>query len=331
MTLEGGMDMQPNPDRLPDSKHFVLHRLADGVYATIAKPDGLAYSNAGIIDLGDQVIIFDTFESVLAAQDLHTASKLLTGRRPDWVVISHAHPDHWMGNQVFADHAAILSTHATRELMPEFVADILNLKDDPSELYIQVRAFEEQLRAESEPVKRRVLETAIRRQRSEIEMLPSLEICYPSHTFEGKLVFHGTHRSAELITNGQGHTLSDAYLVLPQEKIAFIGDLGFFACQPYMSYIDPPAWTRQLEGFQASDIDLFVPGHGPLGEKADLRSLCDYILILEGKVADVIRRGGDLDEALQITLPEPFAAWIPAGRRRFEANLRSAYDRQTAV
>ena len=69
--------MQSNHVPLPTSKHFELHRLTEGVYAAIAKPDGLAYSNAGIIDLGNQVIIFDTFESILAAQDLHTASKLL--------------------------------------------------------------------------------------------------------------------------------------------------------------------------------------------------------------------------------------------------------------
>jgi cyclase len=69
--------MQSNHVPLPTSKHFELHRLTEGVYAAIATPDGLAYSNAGIIDLGNQVIIFDTFESILAAQDLHTASKLL--------------------------------------------------------------------------------------------------------------------------------------------------------------------------------------------------------------------------------------------------------------
>jgi hypothetical protein len=34
--------------------------LAPGVYAAIAAPGGAAYSNAGIIDLGDKTLVFDT-------------------------------------------------------------------------------------------------------------------------------------------------------------------------------------------------------------------------------------------------------------------------------
>jgi FKBP-type peptidyl-prolyl cis-trans isomerase 2 len=41
------------------SKHFDLEQLEDGVYVAIHKPSGAAYSNAGIIDLGDQTIVID--------------------------------------------------------------------------------------------------------------------------------------------------------------------------------------------------------------------------------------------------------------------------------
>jgi hypothetical protein len=72
--------MSPSASTLPRSEHFELQELAAGVYAAIATPDGAAYSNAGIVDLGDQTLIFDTFDTVLAAQDLRTAAKSLTGR-----------------------------------------------------------------------------------------------------------------------------------------------------------------------------------------------------------------------------------------------------------
>ncbi|MGH2563794.1 MAG: hypothetical protein ACRDE5_04740, partial [Ginsengibacter sp.] len=35
------------------SNHFTIHKLAEGVYAAIAKNGGYAICNAGIIDLGD--------------------------------------------------------------------------------------------------------------------------------------------------------------------------------------------------------------------------------------------------------------------------------------
>jgi len=51
------------PFQLPKSKHFQIERLADGVYAAVASEQGYAICNAGIIDIGDRTILFDTFIS----------------------------------------------------------------------------------------------------------------------------------------------------------------------------------------------------------------------------------------------------------------------------
>ena len=91
-------------DRLPTSDHFEIHRIAEGVYPAIATQDGAAFSNAGIIDLGDRTLIFDAFETPKAAQDLRLAAEQLTERQASLVIISHAHDDHWLGNQVFDTH-----------------------------------------------------------------------------------------------------------------------------------------------------------------------------------------------------------------------------------
>ena len=39
---------------LPESEHFTFYELAEGVWAAIVKPSGLAASNSGILDLGDR-------------------------------------------------------------------------------------------------------------------------------------------------------------------------------------------------------------------------------------------------------------------------------------
>ena len=82
----------------------------------IATEGGAGFSNAGLVDLGDQTLVFDAFENPQAAEDLLKAPILLTHRRPATVIISHLHPDHWGGLQVFAG-SAILSTSATRQRM----------------------------------------------------------------------------------------------------------------------------------------------------------------------------------------------------------------------
>jgi len=61
--------------QLPTSQHFNLHELGEGIYAAIHAPGGWAQSNAGIIDLGDRTLIYDTFISPLASRDLLAAAR----------------------------------------------------------------------------------------------------------------------------------------------------------------------------------------------------------------------------------------------------------------
>jgi cyclase len=319
--------MQQTTHELPASEHFDLIEVAAGAYAAIGTEGGGAYSNAGIVDLGDQTLIFDTFQTVRAAQDLRAAAEHLTGRRATAVIISHAHGDHWMGNQVFADHAPIIATREIREQMSATAENIKQLQEDPSELNAMVQQNEVQLQAETDEGKRASLMALNARWRRMLEMLPTLELWLPNQTFDGKHVFHGTQRTAELLTMGKGHTSSDCYLVLPEERVAFVGDLAFFQSQPFMGYCDPEAWKAQLEGMERSDVETFVPGHGPVGTKANVALLREYITALEDMVSRIVARGGTVEDALQQPLPDPFDAWISTGRDLFETNVRSSYQR----
>ena len=48
---------------LPTSRHFQLRELAGGIYAAMSIEGSGSGSNAGIIDLGDSTIVFDTFQT----------------------------------------------------------------------------------------------------------------------------------------------------------------------------------------------------------------------------------------------------------------------------
>src|SRR5512143_3308982 len=115
--------MQTNPST--SSKHFVLQPLASGIFAAIARDGGAAISNAGLIDLGDQLLVFDTFLTPQAALDLREASIHFLGRAPQLVVNSHYHNDHIWGNQVFAPDAQIVSSARTRDLIASAGAEEL--------------------------------------------------------------------------------------------------------------------------------------------------------------------------------------------------------------
>jgi cyclase len=309
------------------SEHFTLHTLAEGVYAAVATEGGAGYSNAGLVDLGHQTLVFDAFENPQAAEDLLKAAIQLTDRSPGFVIISHFHPDHWGGLQVYAG-SAILATSATRQRMVPIADEMLSDKHDPSRMENELREAEARLSVETDPGKRQTLQTSITRQRHSLQALTALEPILPNQTFEGTIVFHGKQRSAELIATGKGHTVSDCILCLPQDRVMFIGDIGFFQSQPFMPSGFPPEWSALLDSMATWEIETFVPGHGPLGGKADLELEARYIRALEEMVQRVVRDGGSVDDALRQTLPTPFDAWQIMGRR-FEANVRASYERQS--
>ncbi len=311
------------------SDHFTLHELAAGVYAAIATEGGAGFSNAGLIDLGDRTLAFDAFENPQAAEDLARAAVHLTSRTPAQVIISHWHPDHWGGAQVFAG-SVILSTQATRQEMLPIAKEMLREKKNIAAFENDIRKEEARLAKENDLNKQRSLVLSIARQRHSLHALPMLDPTLPNQTFEGKMIFYGSKRSVELIATGKGHTLSDCVLKLSEDRVAFIGDLGFFQSQPFMPYGFPGEWVTLLENMVTWEIERFVPGHGLPGNKADLILEADYIRALEDLVRQVVLAKGTLKDALRQTLPPPFDAWQATGQR-FEANVRAAFQRQTAA
>jgi glyoxylase-like metal-dependent hydrolase (beta-lactamase superfamily II) len=313
--------MSTSSNLLPESEHFNLHQLAEGVFAAIATPQGAAYSNAGIIDLGDRTLVFDTLDTPAAARDLRIAAESLTGRMVAYVVISHVHSDHWMGNQVFPSSTIILSTHKIREVMPEWGDELLEHQRDTSDYEDYLGELKQRLKSEKDPRWQTTLKRSIRTTRYQLRSLPELVLRYPDQTFEGNLIFHGSQRWVELRSTGEGHSESDVVLLLPEEGIAFIGDLGFFGTQPFLPYSQLEAWKKHLLFFEGSDYETFVPGHGKLGTKEDLALQRRYFEVLEQQVSAVLQAGGTPEDALKIELPEPFDTWLAGGMGRFEANV----------
>src|SRR5262245_16294676 len=76
---------------------FQIVKVADGVYAAIAKSGGLASGNAGFVIGNDSVLIFDTFLTPAAVEELIAEIQALTKLPIKYAVNSHYHLDHTGG------------------------------------------------------------------------------------------------------------------------------------------------------------------------------------------------------------------------------------------
>jgi glyoxylase-like metal-dependent hydrolase (beta-lactamase superfamily II) len=319
---EGKGESLAVPPRLPESKHFQIERLADSVYAAVASEQGYASCNAGIIDIGDRTIIFDSFISPEAARDLLNATKQLTSNKIAHVVNSHEHNDHIRGNQVFGSDVDIFSTVLTREAIARNEPE--NIRLEKKTIHKEIRDAQSKLEAEKDPKRRRELALLISYMHGVSKSHYELKTRLPNITFEDKLIIHGTKRTVELLPLA-GHTRSDVILYLPEEKIAFMSDLLFVNIHPYLASGSPEQWKQSLAEVQALGVEIAVPGHGPVGKSADLSAMLQYIQSLESIVVNMIKSGKSAEQASFEPVPSPFDNWLCL-EDFFVTNLKFLYE-----
>jgi cyclase len=301
--------LQPNHiNHLYSSRHFDLHQLAEGVYAAINAPEGWAICNAGIIDLGDRTLVYDTFTAPQAAEDLRQAAEILTGRPAQRVINSHFHNDHIWGNQAFGPQVEIISTAKTRDLIiTEGAAEVASYREvAPARL----EALEKQYMEASDEYVRQQLRPMIYDYQAIVAALPILQPRLPDLTFTGEMTFHGTKRTARLIPYDNGHCGSDAILYIPGDNIVFMEDLLFIDCHPYLADGDPDVIQRILGEVKALNPSIVVPGHGPVGSLEHLDVLDRYISQLKSLAEEAIKNGFSEDDLSKISVPSEYRHFL---------------------
>ncbi len=296
--------------------YFRVEPLADGVFAAIATPGTGAWANAGIIDLGDRSVVFDTLGTPQAAEALRDAAEHLTGQRVAHVINSHAHFDHFHGNQVFAD-CDIIATEPTRDtIATQGAAFLAEARADAHFL----DPFARRLAAETDATWRAELAIDLAEYRQLHAALPTLAIVPPNLTFEGRMMLRGPGRAVEIVAFAGGHTPGDACLLLPAAGIAFVGDLLAVRVHPMLRGGDPGILSATLDHLASSGLRVFVAGHGEIGTRTDVRSNRQYITDVR-HLADELRARGMTPDAAAATLPvSPYNGW--GARNAFTQNLR---------
>ncbi len=299
------------------SEHFRLETLADGVFAAIATEDGYGLCNAGIVDLGGSSLVFDAMLTPQAGTALGRAAERLTGRPVGLLVNSHYHGDHVRGSgAVGAGH--VVSTRRVRELVLE--RGPVHLRSDREE-------------AAGDLAKLRSGETVVNdRERKVFEgwfegiLATPADLAFrpPEITFEQELTVQGTRRSARILTFGGGHSPSDVLVWLPEERIAFLGDLLSVGFHPSLADGEPDELLRILDRIRALGIGRALPGHGPMTTDAGVGEMRRYVASLVDGAASALGRGEGRDAFARAPAPPPFDGWTFS--MFYEANARFVYD-----
>ncbi len=301
----------------PD-QHFRLETLADGVHAAVATPGGFALCNAAIVDLGGTTLVFDAMLTPEAGRALGKAAERLTGRPVGLLVNSHYHGDHIRGSAAVGA-AHVVSTRRVRDLVIE--RGPVHLRSDRAE----VPADLERLRSGELPageLERRVYEGWF----NGILATPAdLSFAPPDLTFEGELTVHGSRRSARVISYGGGHSPSDVLVYLPEDRIAFLGDLLSVGYHPSLGDGEPFEFARIVDRARELPVDRALPGHGPVCDRGGLDEMAGYLRLMLDRAHDAVREGLVREQVPAAPAPEPYARW--AFSAFYAENARFVFDR----
>lgn len=254
------------------SPFFTLYEVSENIFAAIEKEEMNVGSNAGFFDLGDQVVVFDTFLNIDAAQDLYNAATTITGKKVSKVVISHYHSDHLIGLPIFED-AEIISTPFTREKsLTEIRADIQEIQETPEE---EIQKLIDQSK-NGETEKERLNAANSLKFYLNIRH-PKVKSIIPTTTVSGKMVIYGRDLTVELWNIGCAHSPEDLIAYFPDQHIAFMGDLLFANRDPWLGSGDPTKLIAFLEDFKKNEIDYYISGHGEIGTQSEVDLEIRYV------------------------------------------------------
>ncbi|MBS1620657.1 MAG: hypothetical protein JST10_00185 [Bacteroidetes bacterium] len=113
-----------------------------------------------------------------------------------------------------------------------------------------------------------------------------------------------------MIEYKNGHSGSDAVLLLPKEGIVFMGDLLFVKRHPWFGDGDPQSLQIYLEKLEANPAyRAFVSGHGPVGGKKEMTELINYIKDLRQLTKDGIEKSQPDSIIIKSEIPQQYKNW----------------------
>jgi cyclase len=282
-----------------------LHDLGRGCYAYL-QPDGSwGWSNAGLIVDGEANLLVDTlFDLKLTREMLDTMRDAVpSAREIRKLVNTHANGDHTFGNQLVAQ-AEIIAAQSTVEEMVERPPSVLaDLVRDRAQLGEGGRFLYEVMGRHF--------------------TFDDIVYTLPTRTFEDEMTLKIGDKTVELLHVGPAHTRGDTLVYLPQDRVVYAGDVLFVGGHPVIWAGPVGNWIKACDRILAWDVEVVVPGHGAITDKAGVRHFKNYLEY----VRDEARKRYDaglsyFDAATEIAL-DPYVDWLDP--ERIVINVASLY------
>jgi glyoxylase-like metal-dependent hydrolase (beta-lactamase superfamily II) len=293
---------QERPAAAPDGGNPAMRAMLDVSLSVNNLGHGVFWvsggvSNTGFI-IGDQgVISVDTqMTPALAQKELAEIAKL-TSKPVNEIVLTHADPDHIGGLPAYPANAEIIAQENAKSIILASIAD-----PNGGPMWGP--------------------------------MYKALATHLPNRTVAGtqSLVLDGV--PMVLIHVGPAHTSADLAVYLPNQKIAFGGDIILTKSGLRFPVIHAGGsslgWIESMKTLIALDAQTYIPGHGPIETRAMLQARLADAEKRRAEVKAMIEQNKSLAEILQALPDTPADPMFPTFTETVYEELTKGYPPATA-
>lgn len=254
------------------SENFEVQKIAKDIYAVIRKePPSLWFNPNTVFIIGkNDVIVVDSNISSEYTREVLAALRKITGKPVKYVVNTHWHEDHIIGNHIYRDafpNVKFIGHKSTLEDLP--VTGAANRKGSVENGGGFVRLLKSQIEKGENLAGQKITEEGRLGYSSDINLVESylaessaFQIILPDVLVNDRLELNDGKRKIEILHLGKAHTGADLVINLPKEKILASGDLIVYPVPLIGSTSYPLEYGATLEKMLALKAKIIIPGHG---------------------------------------------------------------------
>jgi glyoxylase-like metal-dependent hydrolase (beta-lactamase superfamily II) len=150
-----------------------------------------------------------------------------------------------------------------------------------------------------------------------------IRLTLPNETFAGELTVKVGDKDVHLVEVGPAHTRGDVLVYVPADRVVYTGDMLFVNCHPAIWAGPVTNWIKACDRMLAWDLDVVVPGHGPITDKSGIREMRDYLAYLLAEARKCYDAGLTFQQATEKISLDRWAKWTED--ERMYVNVHACY------
>jgi quinoprotein relay system zinc metallohydrolase 2 len=279
------------------NQDFNLSEIAENNYVHLGKHVSIEdrgnddIANIGFIIGADCVAIIDTGGSINIGKKLKSSVHKITKKPICYVINTHVHFDHILGNKTFVNENTDFVGHK----------NLLQAVNQNRNFFLT--QFKNNLSSDAK----------------------ESDIIGPNILIEKTTQLELGGRTLTLIPFSASHSHNDLVVIDNKTKTLWSGDLIFRERIPSLTG-SLKGWLETIEKIKKLDVNVVVPGHGNIASSLDdaIKQQEDYLNLLLNKTREAINKGKFIIEAMETIDQDNQLKWILHDYQH-STNINKAY------